>query len=132
VGDTLASCTAAEALKPLAGLPRGNIANVFDMGPALLVHTPHSVIAGPYHRTPTMIADSVRLWRADDAEARHIMAHYGATYLLACPSAVDLEAAKKDAPDGLWARIEAGRTPAWLEPMPLPAESPLRLFRIKG
>lgn len=131
-GDTLASCTSAQALLPLAELPRGTIANVFDMGPALLVHTPHSVIAGPYHRTPTMIADSVRLWRANNAEAQRIIAHYGATYLLACAGAFDLDAATKEAPSGLWAQIEAGKTPAWLEPMPLPKDSPLKLFRIRG
>ena len=44
----------------------------------------------------------------------------------------DLAAAKKDAPEGLWARLEAGEVPAWLEPVPMPKGSPLRLYRIKG
>jgi hypothetical protein len=102
------------------------------MGPAILVHTPHSVIAGPYHRNAASIADTVRLWRADDEEAKTITARYGATYVLGCVGTNDLAAAKKEAPGGLWARLEAGEVPAWLEAVPMPKGSPLRLYRIKG
>lgn len=130
--ETLASCTASATLAPLNGVPKGVIADVFDMGPAILVHTPHSVVAGPYHRNAASIADSVRLWRADDDTAKAIAARYGATYVLGCVGTNDLAAAKKDAPEGLWARLETGEVPAWLEPVPMPKGSPLRLYRIKG
>ncbi|BBE33716.1 hypothetical protein [Sphingosinicella microcystinivorans] len=128
----VASCTASATLAPLNDVPKGIIADVFDMGPAILVHTPHSVIAGPYHRNAASIADSVRLWRADDEEARMIAARYGATYVLGCIGTNDLVAAKKEAPEGLWARLEGGEVPAWLEAMPMPKGSALRLYRIKG
>jgi hypothetical protein len=128
----LASCTASATLAPLNGVPKGIIADVFDMGPAILVHTPHSVIAGPYHRNAASIADSVRLWRAGDDEAKAIAARYSATYVLGCVGTNDLAAAKKEAPEGLWARLEGGEVPAWLEPVPMPKGSPLRLYRIKG
>lgn len=130
--NSLASCTASATLAPLGALPRGVIVDVFDMGPALLLHTGHSVVAGPYHRTPSMIVDSIRFWRAGDHEARAIAARYGATYVLGCVGTNDLNSAKSEAPQGIWARIEAGQTPAWLERLPLPAGSPLRLYRIKG
>ena len=130
--ETLASCTASATLAPLNGVPKGVIADVFDMGPAILVHTPHSVVAGPYHRNAASIADSVRLWRADADTAKAIAARYGATYVLGCVGTNDLAAAKKDAPEGLWARLETGEVPAWLEPVPMPKGSPLRLYRIKG
>ena len=128
----LASCTASATLAPLNGVPKGIIADVFDMGPAILVHTPHSVIAGPYHRNAASIADSVRLWRAGDDEAKAIAARYSATYVLGCIGTNDLAAAKKEAPEGLWARLEGGEVPAWLEPVPMPKGSPLRLYRIKA
>ncbi len=130
--EALAPCNAAATLAPLSSIPKGVIADVFDMGPAILVHTPHSVIAGPYHRNAASIADAVRLWRSDDEEAQRIARRYRATYVLGCVSAHDLKAAKKEAPQGLWARIEAGETPYWLEPMSMPKGSPLRLYRIKG
>lgn len=130
--EPLASCTASATLAPLNSVPKGIIADVFDMGPAILVHTSHSVIAGPYHRNAASIADTVRLWRADDEEAKTIAARYGATYVLGCVGTNDLAAAKKEAPQGLWARLEAGEVPAWLEPVPMPKGSPLRLYRIKG
>ena len=130
--EPLASCTASATLAPLNSVPKGIIADVFDMGPAILVHTPHSVIAGPYHRNAASIADTVRLWRADDEEAKTIAARYGATYVLGCVGTNDLAAAKKEAPQGLWARLEAGEVPAWLKTVPMPKGSPLRLYRIKG
>ncbi len=126
------SCTAAATLAPLAKLPPATIANVFDMGPALLLHTPHTVMAGPYHRNAGAIADSVRLWRADDAAARAIIARYGARYVLACEGAADLNSARRTAPTGLWARLHGGQVPGWLAPVALPAESPLRLYRVTG
>ena len=103
-----------------------------DLGPALLVHTPHTVMAGPYHRNAKAIVDSMRIWRAGDEEARAIAARYGATYLLGCMAMPDLNNAKTQAPNGLWARLLSGKTPDWLEPLPLPEGSPLRLYRIKG
>ncbi|MBB4631571.1 hypothetical protein [Sphingosinicella soli] len=128
----LASCTASATLAPLSGVPQGIIADVFDMGPAILVHTPHGVIAGPYHRNAASIADAVALWRAGDEKAKTITARYGATYVLGCVGAHDLASAKKEAPQGLWARLESGDVPAWLEAVPMPEGSPLRLYRIKG
>jgi hypothetical protein len=131
-GSGLASCTSAATLAPIAKLPRGVILDVFDMGPALLLHTTHTVVAGPYHRSASMIIDSVRVWRAGDEEAQAIARRYGATYLLGCAGSNDLDAAKKEAQQGLWARLEARSLPGWLEPIPLPEDSPLRLYRIKG
>ncbi len=126
------SCTAAATLAPISRLPRGVMANVVDMGPALLVHTPHTIMAGPYHRSANMILDGMAIWRAGDDEARAIGARYDADYLLGCVAAGDLSMARREAPAGLWARLEAGQVPAWLEPLPLTPGSPLRLYRIKG
>lgn len=128
----LAPCTAAATLAPIARLPRGTIANVIDMGPALLVHTPHTVLGGPYHRSPSMIVDAMDFWRLDESRARAMAARYGATYVLGCTSAPDLMTARQEAPKGLWAGLQAGRVPAWLEPLPMPRGSPLRLYRIKA
>lgn len=125
-------CSAAVSLMALRAYPNGTILNVVDMGPALLLHTGHTVIAGPYHRTPAMITDMIRVWFADEAEARHIAAHYGADYVLTCGTAPNIAAALAQAPDGFASQLEAGHVPTWLERLPLPADSPLRFYRIKG
>jgi hypothetical protein len=127
-----ANCSAPATLMSLNDLPPAVIANVLDMGPALLVHTPHRVIAGPYHRNARSILDVLRLWQAGDAEARAILARYGATHVLGCTASAVLMDAADSAPQGLWARLRRGETPAWLEPVSLPAGSPLRLYRVKS
>lgn len=127
------SCTAAATLEPLRSIPPTTIANVVDMGPALLVHTPHTVMAGPYHRNVDAMIDSMQLFRAtEDRQAQHILLKYGANYVLACEGMPDLNNAAKQAPNGLWARLSAGKVPAWLEPVPLPDGSPLKLYKVKG
>lgn len=128
---SLATCTSAQTLAPLLRMPPTTIANVIDMGPAILLHTPHTVIAGPYHRSAPMIVDSVALWRADDARARAITARYGVHYLVGCVVANDLAHAKKTAPDGLWARLTTDSVPDWLEPVAVPDGSPLRIYRVR-
>ena len=45
-----AACLKTENYAPLANLPRGLIAADIAFGPFLLALTPHSVLAGPYHR----------------------------------------------------------------------------------
>ena len=128
----LKACTAAATLAPLGAMAPATIANVRDMGPALLLHTRHRVMSGPYHRNVDAMLDSWRLWQAGDAEARRIARRYGATLLLTCANMPEPTMAAKAAPGGLAARLAAGRAPSWLEPVTLPAETPLKLYRIRG
>lgn len=123
-------CDRRESFAPLKALPVGVIMNVVDMGPALLVHTDHSVLSGPYHRTERMLPDGLRFWRARDSEAREMARAHGGAYVLACGAAADLRAALREAPDGLWGQLHAGHVPSWLEPIELPSGSPLQLYRI--
>ena len=43
-------CATQTAMAPLKALPPGRVAAFVDQGPAVLLHTRHGVIPGPYHR----------------------------------------------------------------------------------
>ena len=51
-------CTAKVSYGVLAGLPAGRVMAFIDLGPHVLVHTAHDVVAGPYHRLSRSIIDS--------------------------------------------------------------------------
>ncbi len=56
------ACLSADALAPLAALPTGTVLAPVFMGPSILLHTPHRVVAAPYHRAVPEIAAALRVW----------------------------------------------------------------------
>lgn len=125
-----AACRSPETLAPLARLATGVAIGMIDLGPALLARTPHAVLAAPYHRDGRGNRDAVRAWMGDDATAREIARRRGVDYFVLCPALPELRVYLENAPNGLMARLVAGRTPDWLSPVALPPENPLRLYRV--
>jgi hypothetical protein len=37
-----------------------------------------------------------------------------------------------EAPQGFYAQLEARKVPAWLQPVPLPQDSPFKMWRVVG
>lgn len=74
-----ARCNPDPAIARLAALPPGRVLAPIDLGPRLLLETPHHVIAAPYHRDAAGIALSLR------ASTPHAARAAGADYWLSCP-----------------------------------------------
>ena len=79
--EGVAACMAPGALAKLDALPAGTMLGLIDTTPALLLHTHHRGIAGPYHRNGRAIADTMRAWAGTAAEARAIVARHGVDYV---------------------------------------------------
>ena len=125
-----ARCASLPSLSVLNRYPAQTIFTFNDLGPRLITLTHHSAIAGPYHRNGTAILDVQHAFSRSPDEARAIMKRHGATLLLLCPNMAESTIYRARNPGGFYDRMARGKTPAWLTPMPLPAKSPLRLFRI--
>ncbi|MDE2405793.1 MAG: hypothetical protein KGM17_14085 [Sphingomonadales bacterium] len=105
------------ALERLAGLPPSHLFAPIDLGPEILVRTGHSVVAGAYHRNRAGLHDVIAAFSGDPAGAAAIVRGNRAGYLVLCASPeVRLYAGRR--PDGLAARLLAGRAPGWLVPVP--------------
>ena len=119
-------CLGDEALAPLAALPPGKVLAPIFMGPAILLHTPHAIVAAPYHRAIPGLAAALTGLGGTEADLRRTMTADGVRYLVACPArpADDLQA--KPAFATRLARGEA--TAGWLTPVPGPG--PLKLWRM--
>jgi hypothetical protein len=112
----------------LARLPRGLVLGFIDAGPLVLMHTPHSVLAAPFHRNVkgnTAMFD-VFLGPPEEAPAR--LADLGVEYLAFCPGAPERHNYAASAPEGLVAALARGEVPAALERVPLDG-SDLIVFR---
>ena len=116
------------------GRRRHTILATVDYGPELLYRTRHAVIATPYHRNPGIIDAHRILTAGTDGESRRGIEARGIDLILLCPSGP--ERTYFSSPGGarttLYRRLAAGRAPAWLSRVALPAElaGSFRLYEV--
>ena len=126
-----ASCLSLPAMAPLGRLAPATFLTMVDLGPRLITLTHHNALAGPYHRNGRQILDVHRAFKGSEADARQVARKYGARYLMICPKFAETTVYRAKSPRGFYAQLEDGKVPGWLEPVPLPRNSPFRLWRIR-
>lgn len=121
------ACRAHEAVTPLTVLAPGTVLAPIWVGPAILLYTPHSVIAAPYHRAiPGLVAAIEGLGGSEADLRRHVEARH-ADYVVLCPK----EPEDSLGPDKAFAtRLAAGEVSApWLAPVAVPG-TVLKVWRV--
>jgi len=111
--------------------PRGYILAGLDITPSLLVATPHGYAGSGHHRGLAGIRRVIDSFIGDPDIAHRIMRAEGMGYVLIDPMGGEAMLYGESAPNGLMARLVAGRPPAWLRPVPL-GTSPFRMWRRVG
>ena len=124
------TCPTLAALAPIQRQPRGLIFTFIDLGPRIIVATHHNAVGGPYHRNDKAIADVMKAFRGDEAQAHQIVAEYGSDYLMICPHMSTATIFMSEAPKGFYGQLVRGNVPAWLEPVDLPKDSPFRMWKV--
>jgi hypothetical protein len=122
-------CHRSESYAGLARLPRGLIAADIDFGPYLLALTPHSVLAAPYHRLSGGIIAAHEAFTALPEKAHVLLTRHRVTYVIVCGARAPLDLAEAARSASLWATLQAGVIPQWLEPMP--ESGPLHIYRLR-
>lgn len=125
-----ARCPTITVLSALNRLPPQTIFTFVDLGPRLITVTHHSAVAGPYHRNGSAILDVQHAFGGSAAQFRAIARRHGATLLLICPNMSESTLYRARNPGGFYDQLAHRKEPDWLEPLPLPRNSPLRLWRI--
>ncbi len=105
-------CGHEPAMAALKALPPGRVAAFVDQGPAVLAYTPHSVVAGPYHRDGDGILDNYGIFAGDNPRA--VLHKRGISYLMTCRAAPDWDFYRMRG--GLIAPLAVGKVPNWLVP----------------
>jgi hypothetical protein len=124
-------CPSLAALRPVAQLPATTIFTFVDLGPRLINVTHHKAVAGPYHRNGDAILDVHHAFGRSPMEARAIMLRHGATLLMTCPNMSEATVHRARHPNGFYSRLAKGERFDWLTPVPMPAGSPLLVWRIR-
>ena len=130
VNQANANCARYTMLSRLNAMPVATMFTHVDLGPRLITVTHHNGVAGPYHRNERAILDVHRAFTGPPEQFRPIAARHRAQYLLVCPNMAETTVYRSRGPNGLYAQLHKGKVPPWLEPVPLPDGTPLRLWRI--
>ena len=123
-------CNSLRGLRPIAQQPKGMVFTFVDLGPRIITVTDHNAVIGPYHRNGEQIADVMKAFRGDEANARATLAKYHADYLLICPNSSTTTLFMAAAPKGFYGQINRGQVPGWLQPIELPKDSPFKMWRV--
>jgi hypothetical protein len=108
-------CESVASTKALAALPRADIVAPFDMSPAILMTTKHSVLASSHHRNAKGMRDQIDIFRLPPDQSRAIIMRRGIDYIVTCPGEGEMANYAAKNPDGLWAGLAKGDVPDWLE-----------------
>ncbi len=126
------TCDIRAAAPALNALAPATVFAPIDIGPVLLAETHHRVIATAHHRAPQALHDVIAAFIAQPDAARAIVTRRGAGYVMICPGLIEAGNYQRAAPDGLMARLLAGRAPEWLRPVMLPGKTGLQLWEVEA
>lgn len=126
---TPADCRQPAAFATLAALPATRVMAPIDLGSHLLLFTPHSVVAAPYHRDQDGVRDTFRFFNDPIDEAHDVLTARGIGLVVICPAMPELRGLPDAAPDSFVRLLPEGKLPAWLNET-TPPGSTLRTFSV--
>jgi hypothetical protein len=129
--STFEGCLKKSEMEQLRLLPTGQIAAPLDISPAILVSSPHSAIASGHHRNVQGMRDVIELFLAPPSVSSSILERRHSDYLVFCPHAAESVRYARHGRSGLSAMLEAGRAPAWLEPVGVGHFHYLRVWKVR-
>jgi len=122
-------CGSLESLEKLNALPRTDMVVPFNLGPKVLLQTPHSVLATSHHRNDKAMADQIKIFASTPEKSREILDRHDIKYIAICPDEAELDLYEKLHPNGLWGLLSRDEKPDWLQPVHL-RDSGLKTWRI--
>lgn len=125
------TCIDPPTIAALDHMPTATLLTPIDLGAPLIFWTHHAVVATPHHRNKEAMADTLRIFTGDPAKAEALVRKQQASLIVYCPGANDFSRYRREAKQGLAAQLYAGKAPAWLEPVAMPAGSSLAVWRVK-
>lgn len=118
------------AARALDRLPATDIFAPLDIGPDLLVRTPHRVIATGHHRASAGMHDVIAAFMGTPQEALPIIRAHHATLIAVCPDIAEPGIYARRAPQGLMAQLMQGKGPEWARPVDLAPGSHMKFWRV--
>jgi len=119
-------CFDPQNFRSLAALPEGLVLAPLDLGPSILAHTRHSVVAAPYHRADRATRFNQEVLNGPSAAARERVLTRGVAYVVSCSRF------RRDAiPGSFHEALLIGTARSWLTPLPGTEEALLKIWRAR-
>lgn len=115
-GGGMTKCDYDKLAAGLNRLPATDIFAPLDIGPQILVQTPHRVVATGHHRGNLGMKDVIEAFISSPDKARAIVERRHATLLLLCPDLSEPANYSHANRKGLAADLLKGDVPGWLAP----------------
>ena len=116
VDEKITDCMTEDVLAALNNVPASLLATSSGMTGAILIHTPHSVISGNYHRNWEGISAEIKMSIAAPDEAYNLLKTHKIDYFFYC-EVPEMKRFERYNPDGLIAQIAAGNNIDFLKPV---------------
>ncbi len=118
-------------LASLSSLPASHVFATLDVGPEILVKTPHTVVVSGYHRNMGKMREVVEAFSGDPAHAASIVRANHARYLTLCLHGGDTAVFRSRRTDNLANALVVNRVPTWLDPVAPFSRGELRVYRVR-
>ena len=128
--ETTEDCATADSLATLAAQPAGVVSAVSNLGSDILRHTPHRVLSAPYHRNQSGMLTQLHIALSSPERSEALIRDAGVTIVAYCPSDPEASGIVKRYPEGLYALLEQGDVPRFLEAIDGTGSAPVRLYRV--
>ncbi len=115
---SLDGCSGVASITALNALPPSRLIAPFDIGPRILMNTPHMILATGHHRNEKAMHDHIEIFRSKPDTSRTFIEKHDIAYVVACPEEPELFNYRKKNPEGLWGTLYNKRPPNWLRRMP--------------
>jgi hypothetical protein len=123
-------CLLPAAFTDLAAMPPQAIMSPIDLGAHIMLYTPHSVVAAPYHRNQQGVRDAFRFFNDPIAQARALLQARGIALVVLCPGMAEVQGLPSRAPDSFASLYAEDKLPAWLTRISSP-DSVLTVFSVQ-
>jgi hypothetical protein len=123
-------CRVENTSAALRSLSKGEIFAPLDIAPQLLMVSGHTVVATGHHRGDEAMRVVIETAIGSADKARATLRARGSDYVALCPSSGEANTYARLAPEGFVAQLRENGAPEWLEPVELPADNGLRIWRV--
>jgi asparagine N-glycosylation enzyme membrane subunit Stt3 len=125
-------CTDADAVHAVRDLAPAVVATHVDLGPALVFHTRHSVVAAPYLRNSGSRAVVDALNSSDPSAARRILEARSTELVVVCTHPRDpYLVEERDGAGTLYGALVRGVPPSWLDAVVAGDSATVRVYRVR-
>lgn len=131
VSIRVADCRVQDAAATLNALPKGEIYALLDIAPELLLVSDHSVVATGHHRGHKAMKMLIETALATPDKAQAALQQRGSRYVAMCPALYEAATYASIRPDGFVPQLAKGNVPEWLEPVAIPDDNGLKLWRVR-